>query len=80
MVEMWSLGRKSSHKREMLHKQGKNYLFIKKSAEMSPCQIRSLLDYDSGQCAESSHLKWRFDLFSCGRKCRWQSSLAFKVR
>ena len=52
-----SLGRKSSHKREMLHKQAKIYLLIQKSAEIYPCEIRSLLDYDRGQCAESSYLK-----------------------
>ena len=40
----------------MLQKQAKNYLFIKKGAEMSPCEIQSLLDYDRGQCAESSYL------------------------
>ena len=28
----------------MLHKQAKNFLFIKNSAEMSPCEIRSLLE------------------------------------
>ena len=43
----------------MLHKQAKNYLLIQKSAEISPCEIRSLLDYDRGQCAESSYLKAR---------------------
>ena len=41
----------------MLHKQAKKYLLIPKSAEISPCEIRSLLDYDRGQCAESSYLK-----------------------
>ena len=41
----------------MLHKQAKNYLFIKKSEEMSPCEIRSLLDYDRGQCGDLSYLK-----------------------
>ena len=52
-----SLGRKASHKREMLHKHAKNYLLIKKSVEISPCEIRYLLDYDRGQCADSSYLK-----------------------
>ena len=52
------LSRIASHKREMLHKQTKNYLFIRESAEMSPCEIRSLLDYDRGQYAESSYLKF----------------------
>ena len=28
------------------------------SAEISPCEIRSLLDYDKGQCTESSYLKY----------------------
>ena len=55
------LGRKSSYKREMLHKHAKNYLLIQKSVGISPCEIRSLSDYDKGQCAESSYLnsvKW----------------------
>ena len=38
----------------MLHKQAKNYLLILKSVEISLCEIRSLLDYDRGQCADSS--------------------------
>ena len=29
-----------------------------KSAEISPCEIQSLLDYDRRQCAESSYLKY----------------------
>ena len=41
----------------MLHKQAKNYLFVKKSAEMFSCEIRSLVDYDRGQFAESSYLR-----------------------
>ena len=59
-----SLGRKPSHKREMLHKQAKNYLLIQKSAEISRCEIRSLLDYDRGQCADSSYLK-AWSPYSC---------------
>ena len=51
-----SLGRKSSQKRKMLHKETKYYPLIQKSAETSPCEIRSLLDYDRGQCAESIYL------------------------
>ena len=31
-------------------------IYLSKSAEISPCEIRSLLDYDRGQCAESSYL------------------------
>ena len=41
----------------MLHKQAKNLVLIQKSAEISPHEIRSLLEYERGQCAESSHLK-----------------------
>ena len=33
------------------------YLFMRNSAEISPCEIRSLLDYDRGQCAKPSYLK-----------------------
>ena len=40
----------------MLHKQFKTYLLIQNSAEISPSEFRSLLDYDMGQCAESSDL------------------------
>ena len=52
-----SLGRKSSHKREVLHKTGQNYILIEKGAEMSRCEMQSLLDYDRRQCADSSYLK-----------------------
>ena len=34
----------------MLRKQVKNYLFI--NAGRSPCELRSRLDYERGQCAE----------------------------
>ena len=43
----------------MPHKQVKTYLFIKESEEISPCEIRCPLDYDRGQCAVSSCLKYR---------------------
>ena len=40
----------------MLNKQAENYLLIQKSAEISPCEIRSLLEYDRCQCVEESYL------------------------
>ena len=42
---------------EIWFKQAKYCLSIHKSAEISPCEIQSLLDYDRSQCAESSYLK-----------------------
>ena len=41
----------------MLHKEATNYLLIKESAEMPPCKIQYLVDYDRGQCDDSSYLK-----------------------
>ena len=40
----------------MLHKQVKGYLFIERIAKISLFEIRSLLNYDRGQCGESSYL------------------------
>ena len=57
----------------MLHKQVKNYQFIKESAEISPCDIRSLLDYDKGRVREGSEATRYFGV------CRNCGSLAVVV-
>ena len=41
----------------MLDKQATNYLFILKSAEISPCKIQSLLDYDRDHVLDPVTLK-----------------------
>ena len=45
MAEIGSLGRKSLHKREMLHKQARNYLLILKSAETIVSQPSKCLKF-----------------------------------
>ena len=48
-----SLGRKSSTQTGQ-----KLSIYQRGCRNVSPCEIRSLLDYDRGQCAESSYLEY----------------------
>ena len=43
----------------MLHKQAKNYLLIQKVQKYLHAKSDSLLDYDRGQCVDSSYLNYK---------------------
>ena len=60
---------------------GKNCLFIQESAEISSCGIRSLPDYDTDQCAESSHLKcttYTLSSHLSGKNSYWKQLCHFR--
>ena len=60
MAENGSLGRKSGHKREMLHMSNRpKIIYLSKKVQKYSMRnpISPRLDYDRSQCAESSYFK-----------------------